>query len=78
VVTFCKELSWWNMYNLLNQYLDRINFIVMEELEELLQLTGLDAVKARAIYEAGFTSIYHVSKARTMDIMKALQKTMIT
>ena len=66
------------MYNLLNQYLDRINFIVMEELEELLQLTGLDAVKARAIYEAGFTSIYHVSKARTMDIMKALQKTMIT
>jgi replicative superfamily II helicase len=50
----------------------------MEELEELLQLANLDAVKARAIYEAGFTSIYHVSKARSVDIMKALQKTLIS
>lgn len=72
MVSFCRELSWWNMYNLLNQYLDRINFIVMEELEELLELAELDAVKARAIYEAGFTSIYHVSKARNVDIMRAI------
>ena len=72
MVSFCRELSWWNMYNLLNQYLDRINFIVMEELEELLELAELDAEKARAIYEAGFTSIYHVSKARNVDIMRAI------
>jgi replicative superfamily II helicase len=44
----------------------------MEELEELLELAELDAVKARAIYEAGFTSIYHVSKARNVDIMRAI------
>ena len=40
--------------------MDRINFVVQEELEELLLLTNdqpeplLDAPKARAIYEAGF------------------------
>jgi len=78
VVTFCRELSWWNMYNLLNQYMDRINFVVQEELEPLLTLAELDAPKARAIYEAGFTSVYHVSKARPMDILKALQKTLIS
>eukprot|EP00347_Sterkiella_histriomuscorum_P009671 403340318 len=77
VVTFCHELNWWNMYNLLNQYMDRINFVVQEELEELLQLSVIDAPKARAIYESGFTSIYHISKARPMDILKALQKTLI-
>lgn len=60
------------MYNLLNQYMDRINFVVQEELEELLELAQLDAAKARAIYETGFTSIYHISKARPIDILKAL------
>ncbi len=78
MVTFCKELSWWNIYNLLNQYMDRINFVVHEELEELLELANLDAAKARAIYEMGFRSIYHVSKARPVDILKALQKTLVT
>ena len=60
------------MYNLLNQYMDRINFVVQEELEELLELASLDAPKARAIYEAGFRSVYHVSKARPIDILKSL------
>jgi hypothetical protein len=55
--------------------MDRINFIVQEELEELvLELTEikLDAPKARAIYEAGFSTVYHISKAKPIDIMKAL------
>eukprot|EP00350_Pseudokeronopsis_sp_OXSARD2_P008538 CAMPEP_0170563034 /NCGR_PEP_ID=MMETSP0211-20121228/63797_1 /TAXON_ID=311385 /ORGANISM="Pseudokeronopsis sp., Strain OXSARD2" /LENGTH=180 /DNA_ID=CAMNT_0010880695 /DNA_START=1 /DNA_END=540 /DNA_ORIENTATION=+ len=77
VVTFCKELKWWNIYNLLSQYMDRINFVVQEELQELLQLTQLDPCQARAIYEAGFTSIYPISKSRPIDIMKALQKTFV-
>jgi len=38
----------------------------------------LDAAKARAIYEAGYSTIYHVSKAKPVQIMKALQKTMAT
>ena len=60
--------------------MDRINFIVQEELEELvLELTEikLDAPKARAIYEAGFSTVYHISKAKPIDIMKALQKTLV-
>jgi hypothetical protein len=66
------------MYNLLNQYMDRINFVVHEELEELLTLAHVDPPQARAIFEAGFTSIYHVSKARPLDILKALQKTLVS
>ncbi|CDW80348.1 dna polymerase theta-like [Stylonychia lemnae] len=88
VVTFCHELKWWNMWNILNQYMDRINFVIQEELEELLQVKQffekciqiknvIDVPKARAIYEAGFTSTYHISKARPADIMKALQKTLV-
>ena len=68
------------MYNLLAQYMDRINFVVQEELEELvieLADIGLDTRKARAIYEAGYSSVYHISKARPLDILKALQKTMV-
>ena len=66
----------------------KISFVVFEELEELIdeinninniqkdsnrdQQKLIDAPKARAIYEAGYTSIYLVSKARPVDIMKAL------
>jgi hypothetical protein len=57
--------------------MDRVNFVVSEELEELLELDIIDAPKARAIYEAGFRSVYHVSKARPKEIMQALQKTLV-
>ena len=80
VVNLCQHLSWWNMYNLLSQYMDRISFIIQEELEELIEeLTDveIDPPKARAIYEAGFTSVYHISKAKPIDIMKALQRTLV-
>ena len=32
----------------------------------------LDAPKARAIYEAGFSTVYMISKAKPVAIMKAL------
>jgi hypothetical protein len=81
VTQFTHELQWWNMYNLLNQYMDRINFVVQEELQELIdqmkEMAILDAAKARAIYESGYTSVWHISKAKPVAIMKALQKTLV-
>jgi hypothetical protein len=71
----CKNLKWWNLHNLLAQNQDRINFVIQEELEELvteLEPIGLDTQRARAIFEAGFSSVYHISKARPLDILKAL------
>ena len=81
VTSFTQELQWWNMYNLLNQYMDRINFVVQEELQELIdsmaEMAILDAGKARAIYESGYTTVWHISKAKPAAIMKALQKTLV-
>jgi hypothetical protein len=38
-----------------------------------IQLEGmLDAPRARAIYESGYTSVYLVAKAKPVAIMKAL------
>lgn len=76
------------MYNLLNQYMDRINFVVQEELQELIDSmagakdsngvpVALDPLKARAIYESGYTSVWHISKAKPLHIMKALQKVLV-
>ena len=36
VSSFCRELQWWNLYNLLSQYSDRVNFVVQDELQELI------------------------------------------
>ena len=38
----------------------------------------LDAPKARAIYEAGFSTVYMVSKAKPLAIFKALQKKLVS
>jgi hypothetical protein len=37
----------------------------------------LDPVKARALFESGYISIWHISKAKPIAIMKALQKTLV-
>jgi hypothetical protein len=37
----------------------------------------LDPSKARALYESGFSSVYHISRAKPIDIMKALQRTLV-
>jgi len=55
--------------------MDRINFVVQEELQELIEsMNGIhiDAAKARAIYESGYTTVWHISKAKPIAIMKAL------
>ena len=60
--------------------MDRINFHIQEELEELiieLEDVRIDAPKARAIYEAGFSTVYHISKAKPIEIMKALQRVLV-
>ena len=64
---------------MLSQYSDRVSFVVQDELADLIeQMQGLlDAPKARAIYEAGFTTVYMISKAKPVAIMKALQKTLV-
>ena len=38
----------------------------------------LDAPKARAIYEAGYSTVYMISKTKPVNIMKALQKQLVT
>ena len=77
VTSLCQSLNWWNLYNLLSQFVDRINFSIQDELEDLiLELNETDdiieAKQARAIFEAGYDSTFAISKARAVDIMKAL------
>ena len=75
IVKLCKQLNWWNLHNLLSQYMDRINFDIQEELEELveeLRDINMDSRKARAIYEQGYSSVYAISKAKPINIMKCL------
>jgi len=50
---------------------------VQDELLELIAGIELDQHQARAIYESGYTSVWLVSKAKPINIMKALQKTLV-
>ncbi len=50
---------------------------MQDELLELIAGIELDQHQARAIYESGYTSVWLVSKAKPINIMKALQKTLV-
>jgi len=50
---------------------------VQDELLELITDIGLNQHQARAIYESGYTNVWLVSKAKPINIMKALQKTLV-
>ena len=34
VTSLCQSLNWWNLYNQLSQFVDRINFSIQDELED--------------------------------------------
>ena len=46
----------------------------------MIELEGinLDVSKARAIYEAGYSSVYAIAKAKPTEILKALTRSMMT
>lgn len=53
---FWKELEWYNISHVLNQFQDRVNFKIQEDLEDLMNIQCLSIPEARAVYEAGYVS----------------------
>ncbi|KAL5107880.1 DNA polymerase theta [Taenia crassiceps] len=75
VTVFCNRLGWIHMERLLEGFQMRLFFGVSNELLDLIRLSPLLSTnRARILYQAGFTSIALVARARPKQIELVLQR----
>lgn len=76
VAVFCNKLQWHPLEALILSFQQRLTFGVRQELVPLKQLEQLDNVRARALYEHGFTTPLNVASARPIEVLRVLRKTL--
>ncbi|XP_060619374.2 DNA polymerase theta [Anolis sagrei] len=73
ITIFCNRLGWHNMEQLLSQFQSRLTFGIQRELCDLVRISLLNAQCARALYDAGFTTVADVANGTVMEVEKAFR-----
>lgn len=75
VTVFCNRLGWIHMERLLAGFQMRLLFGISNELLDLIRLAPLlNTSRARVLYQAGFTSIASLARARPKEVERVLQR----
>ncbi|KAJ1521532.1 hypothetical protein ONE63_003193 [Megalurothrips usitatus] len=72
VTSFCHRLGWSSVELLVHQFQDRLHFGTHRELLDLLRLPSLNGPRARALYNAGITSVSELTSADVLAVENAL------
>jgi len=72
VTAFSRRLGWISVELLVEQFQDRLHFGTHRELLDLLRLPILNGPRARAIFNAGITSVIELTTADATLIEDAL------
>ncbi|XP_078088028.1 DNA polymerase theta [Mustelus asterias] len=73
VTVFSNRLGWHNMELLLSQFQSRLSFGVQRQLCDLVRISLLNAQRARALYNAGFTTVSELAHGNPADVETALR-----
>ncbi|VDK76979.1 unnamed protein product [Onchocerca ochengi] len=73
VVTFCEKLGWTYLRSVLDGFSERLTFGVRKDLTELVQIEGIDGIRARAFHNANITTIPTLAITSIDDITKILR-----
>lgn len=73
VVTFCEKLGWTYLRNVLDGFSERLAFGVRRDLTELVQIDGIDGMRARAFHSASITTIPALAITPIGDITRILR-----
>uniref|UniRef100_A0A915PPE7 DNA-directed DNA polymerase n=1 Tax=Setaria digitata TaxID=48799 RepID=A0A915PPE7_9BILA len=73
VVTFCEKLGWTYLRSVLDGFSERLTFGVRKDLTELVQIEGIDGVRARACHNANITTVATLAITSVDDITKILR-----
>uniref|UniRef100_A0A0R3RJA9 POLAc domain-containing protein n=1 Tax=Elaeophora elaphi TaxID=1147741 RepID=A0A0R3RJA9_9BILA len=73
VVTFCEKLGWIYLRSVLDGFSERLTFGVRQDLTELVQVDGIDGIRARAFHNANITTVPALAITSIDDIAKILR-----
>ncbi|XP_041447673.1 LOW QUALITY PROTEIN: DNA polymerase theta [Drosophila obscura] len=72
VTAFCNSLQWSTIALIVSQFKDRLFFGIHRDLIDLMRLPDLSQKRARAIFDAGFTSVVELAGADVLVLEKVL------
>ncbi|KAH8283889.1 hypothetical protein KR054_004622 [Drosophila jambulina] len=72
VTAFCHSLQWSTLALIVSQFKDRLFFGIHRDLIDLMRLPDLTQKRARALFDAGFTSLVEVAGADALELEKVL------
>lgn len=75
VTSFCNRLGWSSVELLVDQFQDRLHFGTHRELLDLLKVPSLNGPRARALHNAGITSLSELTTADVLAVENALLTT---
>ncbi|KRX50806.1 DNA polymerase theta, partial [Trichinella murrelli] len=74
VVAFCDRLGWFSFKTLLCGFSERLAFGVKRDLTELVQIDGIDGLRARRFHEDGITTIAKLAQMKIREIAKVFSR----
>ena len=74
VTSFCLRLGLSSLELLVSQFQDRLQFGVQRELCDLMRLDGLNGLRARALFDAGVSTLADLAAADVCVVENALHK----
>ncbi|KRX25594.1 DNA polymerase theta, partial [Trichinella nelsoni] len=74
VIAFCDRLGWFTFKTLLCGFSERLAFGVKRDLTELVQIDGIDGLRARRFHEDGITTIAKLAQMKIREIAKVFSR----
>ncbi|KAI8130699.1 DNA polymerase theta [Lucilia cuprina] len=72
VTSFCNSLQWDTLSLIVSQFKERLYFGIHRDLIDLMRLPDLSHKRARALFDAGVTSLIELASADVLSIEKIL------
>lgn len=72
VTSFCNSLQWDTLSLIVSQFKERLYFGIHRDLIDLMRLPDLNHKRARALFDAGITSLVELAGADILEIEKIL------
>ncbi|CDW54101.1 DNA polymerase theta, partial [Trichuris trichiura] len=74
VISFVDRLGWFSLKNLLSGFAERLAFGVKQDLTELVQIDGIDGLRARRFHEAGLATVSKLAQSKIKEISSSSSK----
>ena len=72
VTSFCNSLQWDTLSLIVSQFKERLYFGIHRDLIDLMRLPDLNHKRARALFDAGITSLVELASSDVLNIEKIL------